>query len=53
MVMIANKRSATEMSSELRLFLENKTENFVSWLHQILKKLRKATVNNTGSLIQK
>lgn len=33
MVMIANKRTRTEMESDLALFLGPHTKNFTAWLH--------------------
>lgn len=44
MVMVANKRTRAQMEDDLQLFLGDNTELFVSWLHQVLKKLQEVTV---------
>lgn len=44
MVMVANKRTRTQMEDDLQLFLGDNTELFVNWLHQVLKKLQEVTV---------
>lgn len=44
MIMVANKKSKQQMISDLKLFLDNKTELFVSWLHEVLQKLEKVKV---------
>lgn len=44
MVMVANKRTRTQMEDDLQLFLGSNTELFVNWLHQVLKKLQEVTV---------
>ncbi|CAK1543194.1 unnamed protein product [Leptosia nina] len=44
MVMVANKRTQTQMEDDLQLFLGDNTELFVNWLHQVLKKLQEVTV---------
>ncbi|XP_038074984.1 zinc finger CCCH domain-containing protein 14-like isoform X2 [Patiria miniata] len=41
MVMVANKKSQTQMTDDLSLFLGNNTVTFTSWLHSILDKLTK------------
>lgn len=46
MVMVANKRSKSQMNEDLQLFLASKTETFVDWLHIVLKKLKEVTVTN-------
>lgn len=48
MVMVANKRSKSQMNLDLQLFLASKTETFVDWLHIVLKKLKEVTVTNPG-----
>lgn len=48
MVMVANKRSKSQMNEDLKLFLASKTETFVDWLHIVLKKLKEVTVTNPG-----
>lgn len=45
MVMVANKRTRSQMEDDLQLFLTNNTEAFVSWLHQVLQKLQEVTIN--------
>ncbi|CAG9788355.1 unnamed protein product [Diatraea saccharalis] len=44
MVMVANKRTRTQMEDDLQLFLGDNTKLFVNWLHQVLKKLQEVTV---------
>ncbi|XP_069679591.1 zinc finger CCCH domain-containing protein 14 [Periplaneta americana] len=44
MVMVANKRSREQMEDDLQLFLGANTEEFTSWLHQVLQKLQEVTV---------
>ncbi|CAH0560907.1 unnamed protein product [Brassicogethes aeneus] len=46
MVMVANKRSKSQMNEDLNLFLKTKTTIFVEWLHIVLKKLKEVTVTN-------
>lgn len=46
MVMVANKRTRSQMEEDLRLFLGGNTELFVNWLHQVLKKLQEVTINS-------
>ncbi|CAG9819601.1 unnamed protein product [Phaedon cochleariae] len=46
MVMVANKRSKSQMNEDLNLFLNTKTSTFVEWLHIVLKKLKEVTVTN-------
>ncbi|XP_076252799.1 nuclear polyadenosine RNA-binding 2 isoform X1 [Rhynchophorus ferrugineus] len=46
MVMVANRRSRSQMNDDLNLFLSNKTSTFVNWLHIVLKKLKEVTVTN-------
>uniref|UniRef100_A0A1A7Y7G6 Zinc finger CCCH domain-containing protein 14 n=2 Tax=Iconisemion striatum TaxID=60296 RepID=A0A1A7Y7G6_9TELE len=40
MVMVANKKTAQQMSDDLSLFLGNNTVKFTTWLHGVLEKLR-------------
>lgn len=49
MVMVANKRTKSQMKEDLQLFLSNKTAAFVDWLHIVLKKLKEVTVTNPGT----
>ncbi|XP_065354829.1 zinc finger CCCH domain-containing protein 14 [Calliphora vicina] len=44
MIMVANKRSKQQMISDLNLFLDNQTELFVTWLHEVLQKLQEVTL---------
>ncbi|KAG5870483.1 hypothetical protein JTB14_001677 [Gonioctena quinquepunctata] len=46
MVMVANKRTKSQMNEDLSLFLNTKTSTFVEWLHIVLKKLKEVTVTN-------
>ncbi|KAL3265442.1 hypothetical protein HHI36_009645 [Cryptolaemus montrouzieri] len=46
MVMVANKRTKSQMNEDLNLFLNTKTSTFVDWLHIVLKKLKEVTVTN-------
>ena len=48
MVMIANKRTRTEMECDLALFLGPHTKNFTSWLHDILHRLQDVVVPGAG-----
>ncbi|KAM4522909.1 zinc finger CCCH domain-containing protein 14 isoform 2-T2 [Odontesthes bonariensis] len=40
MVMVANKKTAQQMTDDLSLFLGNNTAKFTAWLHGVLEKLR-------------
>ncbi|XP_072218390.1 zinc finger CCCH domain-containing protein 14 isoform X3 [Leuresthes tenuis] len=40
MVMVANKKTAQQMTDDLSLFLGNNTVKFTAWLHGVLEKLR-------------
>lgn len=44
MVMVANKRSQSQMEDDLQLFLGSSTVVFTTWLHQVLQKLQEVTV---------
>ncbi|KAK4886704.1 hypothetical protein RN001_002975 [Aquatica leii] len=46
MVMVANKRTKSQMNEDLQLFLATKTSTFVDWLQIVLKKLKEITVTN-------
>lgn len=48
MIMVANKRSKSQMMDDLSLFLGKHTESFVNWLHQVLEKLQQVTLPPTG-----
>ncbi|XP_055695439.1 zinc finger CCCH domain-containing protein 14 [Lutzomyia longipalpis] len=47
MIMVANKRSRQQMVDDLNLFLGSNTEEFVSWLHQVLQKLQEVSIPAT------
>lgn len=49
--MVANKRTKSQMTEDLNLFLSTKTSTFVDWLHIVLKKLKEVTVTNPGKVI--
>lgn len=51
MVMVANKRTKSQMNEDLHLFLKTKTAAFVDWLQIVLKKLKEITVTNPGTSI--
>lgn len=51
MVMVANKRTKSQMNDDLQLFLTNKTATFVDWLQIVLKKLKEITVTNPGTCL--
>lgn len=44
MIMVANKRSKSQMISDLNLFLGEHTDVFVIWLHEVLQKLQEVTL---------
>lgn len=52
MVMVANKRTRSQMEEDLQLFLSNNTEAFVGWLHQVLQKLQEVTINTKLGIIR-
>ncbi|KAK7479764.1 hypothetical protein BaRGS_00028944 [Batillaria attramentaria] len=43
MVMVANKKSLTQMTDDLSLFLGTNTDKFTTWLHGLLVKLQSIT----------
>lgn len=47
-VMIANRRSKSQMTSELSLFLGSHTDKFTDWLHLVLEKLEAFVVGNSS-----
>lgn len=47
MIMVANKRSKEQMTSDLSLFLGKNTDVFVGWLHQVLEKLQEVSLPAT------
>ncbi|KAK0054726.1 zinc finger CCCH domain-containing protein 14 [Biomphalaria pfeifferi] len=50
MVMVANKKSRSQMSSDLCLFLGTNTDAFTGWLHGLLGKLQTITVESSDKL---
>jgi len=44
MVMVANNRTKAQMEDDLGLFLNNNTAAFTNWLHAVLEKLKKVTL---------
>lgn len=46
MVMVANKRTKSQMETDLNLFLQGNTQIFVEWLQQVLKKLKEVRLSN-------
>lgn len=48
MVMVANKRTRSQMDEDLQLFLTSNTKTFTSWLHTVLQKLQEVTVASFG-----
>ena len=44
MVMVANNRNKDQMEDDLGLFLNNNTKAFTNWLHAVLEKLKKVTL---------
>lgn len=44
MVMVANNRTKVQMEDDLGLFLNNNTGAFTNWLHAVLEKLKKVTL---------
>lgn len=47
MIMVANKRSKEQMTTDLSLFLGKNTDVFVNWLHQVLDKLQEVSLPAT------
>lgn len=48
MVMVANNRTKTQMEDDLGLFLNNNTAAFTNWLHAVLEKLKKVTLEEVS-----
>ena len=44
MVMVANNRNKDQMEEDLGLFLNQNTKAFTNWLHAVLEKLKKVTL---------
>ena len=44
MVMVANNRNKEQMEEDLGLFLNANTKAFTNWLHAVLEKLKKVTL---------
>ena len=49
MVMVVNQKTETQMRDDLGLFLNENTEVFVTWLAQVLEKLKKVTTGGGGA----
>lgn len=47
--MIANRRSKSQMTSELSLFLGGHTDKFTDWLHVVLEKLEAYVISTNSS----
>ena len=45
MVLVVNKKTKEQMDNDLSLFLGHNTEQFTSWLTDVLDKLNTATTN--------
>lgn len=52
MIMVANKRSKSQMTEDLGLFLGDNTAEFVEWLHQVLQKLQEVAIP-ASAVVQK
>ncbi|XP_022242228.1 zinc finger CCCH domain-containing protein 14-like isoform X2 [Limulus polyphemus] len=50
MVMVANKKTKSQMTEDLSLFLGTNTESFTSWLHGVLEHLQKVTFETKQKL---
>ena len=48
MVMVANNRTKSQMEEDLGLFLNNNTTAFTNWLHAVLEKLKKVTLEEVS-----
>jgi len=48
MVMVANNRTKEQMEEDLGLFLNNNTAAFTNWLHAVLEKLKKVTLEEVS-----
>ena len=48
MVMVANNRNKEQMEDDLGLFLNNNTKAFTNWLHAVLEKLKKVTLDEVA-----
>jgi len=48
MVMVANDRNKEQMDDDLGLFLNENTNAFTTWLHNVLDKLRKVTLDEVA-----
>ena len=44
MVMLVNQRTKTQMEEDLGLFLNERATDFTNWLHDVLEKLKKVTL---------
>ena len=48
MVMVANNRNKEQMEEDLGLFLNHNTKAFTNWLHAVLEKLKKVTLDEVS-----
>ena len=48
MVMVANNRNKEQMEEDLGLFLNNNCKAFTNWLHAVLEKLKKVTLDEVS-----
>jgi len=48
MVMVANDRTEIQMNEDLGLFLNDHTKAFTKWLHNVLDKLKKVTLDEVA-----
>jgi len=48
MVMVANDRTEDQMNEDLGLFLNDHTKAFTTWLHNVLDKLKKVTLEEVA-----
>jgi len=48
MVMVANDRTEVQMNEDLGLFLNEHTKAFTKWLHNVLDKLKKVTLDEVA-----
>lgn len=50
MVMVANKKTKSQMADDLSLFLGNNTNKFTSWLHDVLERLQSVAAEKKKKL---
>ena len=44
MIMVANKKTQSQMTDDLSLFLNHKTTTFTKWLDELIKKLESTEI---------